>query len=458
MARLLTTETIVAIASPAGASARVVIRLSGPEAHTLTDSVFKSGSDKRVGALRSFRRYSGTIQLSGPPAWPEVPAAAYVFKKPRSYTCEDMVELHTLGSPPLISALLRQLQQAGARQAGAGEFTRRAFLNGRVDLTQAEAVLAMTSGEQRTQVRLAARTLRGGLSEQIDLVKDQLIELSAYVEAGIDFSEDEIDLLPVEDACRRLTESRAALLGLKERVARFQIHRSDAVIALRGNANVGKSTLLNRLIGKDRAITSDQAGTTRDVIGVPCQIGPFKVRLLDVAGTKESTNVIEEKALDHARSAIANADLVIHLYTLSDANDLEAPEHGDEILVLNKIDQVSAARPQSPADHLAISALQGDGVEKLITVIEARLKSLFAVDEKLEGRDFVATTRQLGLIDECSSAIDLALSTMRNLGEERWELAMVDIRGALDALGEITGAVATDDILDAIFGRFCIGK
>jgi tRNA modification GTPase len=458
MSRLLHDECIVAVASPSGAGARVVIRLSGRDAHKYTETIFQSAAGAPLSELRAFRRHAGQIQLNGPPSWPAVPAAAYLFKAPKSYTCENMVELHTIGSPPFVSALLRELQSAGARQAGPGEFTRRAFLNGRVDLTQAEAVLAMTSGEQRAQVRLAARTLRGGLREQIDAVKDGLIELTAYVEAGIDFSEDEIEIMPVDDACKRLEQNKAALQSLKDRAARFQIHLSEPVIALKGLANAGKSTLLNQLLGEERAITSDQAGTTRDVIGVRCLLGSLNVRLLDVAGDKESQNNIEAQALEQAQSALDDADLVVHLLAPPYPTQFPDTIAATEIRVYNKIDQLNPAEQQSLSGEVTISALHGEGVKKLKTLLEAQLRTLLGLEENLEARDFVASTRQLALIDESCQAIDQALFTMRNFGEERWELSMVDIRAALDALGEITGLVATDDILDAIFGRFCIGK
>lgn len=458
MARLLREETIVAVASPAGAGARVVIRLSGPRAHSITQSIFHGESIQSLDQARAFRRHPGLIKLSGPPPWPPVPAAIYLFKAPKSYTCEDMVELHSFASPPFISAILRELQSAGARQAGPGEFTRRAFLNGRVDLTQAEAVLAMTSGEQRAQVRLAARTLRGGLKEKIDEVKDRLIELTAYVEAGIDFSEDEIDIMPVQDACSRLEASKDALLTLKNGAARFQIHQSLPVLALKGEANAGKSTLLNQLLGEKRAITSNQAGTTRDVIGVPCQIGAYLVQLLDVAGQKESQNDIEDQALQQASEAVNNADLIVHLHGPPYPPKTKRLGEGNVLDVYNKVDLLDAATRSRFGSELTLSALTGEGVEKLITAIGEALERLFGLEENLEARDFVATARQLALIDECCDAIDQALWTMEHTGEERWELGMIDIRAALDALGEITGAVATDDILDAIFGRFCIGK
>lgn len=458
MARLLREETIVAVASPSGAGARVVIRLSGPRAHSITESIFQADNLPELSSARAFRRYPGRIRLPGPPPWPLVPAAVYLFKAPKSYTCEDMVELHSLGSPPFVSALLRALQSAGARQAGPGEFTRRAFLNGRVDLTQAEAVLAMTSGEQRAQVRLAARTLRGGLREKIDEVKDRLIELSAYVEAGIDFSEDEIDIMPVQDACDRLSASKEALLALKNGAARFQVHSSLPVLALKGEANAGKSTLLNLLLGENRAITSNQAGTTRDVIGAPCQVGNYRVQLLDVAGRKASENEIEDQALQQAGDAVSNADLVLHVLAPPYPSKNKLPGEDRDLVVLNKRDLLGEDELGEYRSELTLSALTGEGVEKLITAIGARLEQIFGQEENLESRDFIATARQLALIDECCEAIDQALWTMEHAGEERWELGMIDIRSALDALGEITGAVATDDILDAIFGRFCIGK
>lgn len=453
-------DTICALATAPGAAPRAVVRISGPEAWTLFQPFFHSPK-----ALRAFYRRAGQLCLGG---WPSVPIAVYAFKAPRSYTCEDMLEVHLPSLPALISALLRALGEAGARQAEPGEFTRRAFLNGRIDLTQAEAVLALTSQEQRDQVRVAARTLRGGLGLAVDAVKRAIVELAAFVEAGIDFSEDEIDLMPVDQAVARLRQAQADLRTIEQRCARVKIHRAETVIALKGRANAGKSTLLNRFLGRKRAITSDQAGTTRDVLGIPWVLEGWPVRLCDVAGDKQAQDAIEEQALEHAAQVVADSDLVLHLIDLTDPAwperlaQAQADREPWEIVLLNKWDACAqsfdepALRDFEDERVLLLSAADGRGFERLLEVLLEALES--SREQAVKGCDFVTNSRQLALMDRAQEALEAAVRSMEDFGEERWELAMVDIHEVLDALGEITGAVATDDILDVIFGEFCIGK
>jgi len=444
-------ETIVALATPPGAAPRAVIRLSGGSAHRLALTVFRPSE-----AWRCYRRVTGELAIGGASPWPRVPAAAYVFRNPRSYTREDMVELHIVGSPPLISASIAALARAGARAAEPGEFTRRAFLNGRIDLTQAEAVLAMTSAEQRGAVRLAARTLRGGLGECIDGVKNDLLSLGAFIEAAIDFSEDEIDLLPVERVLERLASAASTLRKLLRRTARFNLTRSEPIVALHGPANAGKSTLFNALAGSQRAITSELAGTTRDVVSARINLAGRPIELLDLAGKQVARDAIELGAQRHAAEAISGADLIVHV--LDAQLKTLPPQVPGEILVLNKRDALSPARIQELEDqgYRIISAEQGLGLRELEGEIVAALEQDQAL--RTESADYLASARQLSLIEATLVSLARAEETMRCCGEERWELAMVDLRACLGELGEITGAVGTEELLDLIFGRFCIGK
>lgn len=452
-------ETIAALASPAGASPRAIIRLSGSAAFAIASAVL---AEPAALSGPGFRRVEAAFLIPQDAAWPAVRGALYRFEAPRSYTGEDVVELHVPGSPPWIAALLRALRRAGARDAAPGEFTRRAFINGRLDLTQAEAVLAMTSGEQAAAVALAARTLRGGLRERIDAAKEALIELVAYVEAGIDFSEDEVDLLSPAAALDLVDRAREVLRDVLARSARFGAQRAEPIVALRGRANAGKSTLVNALAGEERAVTSPQAGTTRDVVGTRVSLGGLRLRLVDVAGEKEAADALEEEALARSRAALEDADLVLHLRAADERERgeaeslLAAAQDERELVVVSKGDLLGAsARRALPPGALVVSSVSGEGLAELA----ARIRERFAGEGPgLAGLDFVTSARQAGLLEACLEALAQASESLALPGEERWELAMVDLHEALAALGEVTGAVATDDILDAIFGRFCIGK
>lgn len=458
-------ETIVALASPGGAARRAVIRLSGDEAIPVAAARFDpSDATPSPLDLKPGRRHPGRLRLDG---WPPIPCALYLFRGPRSYTCEDMVELHLPGSPPLVRAVLRELTGAGLRGAGPGEFTRRAFLNGRLDLTRAEAVLALTGGEQAREVRLAARTLRGGVAERIDVAKSTLLELAAYFEAGIDFSEDEIELISRERALALLFDAEQALRRLLASAARFRVHRDEALVVLTGPANVGKSTLLNALLGEDRVLTSDEAGTTRDAVAVSLHIGDRPVRLLDVAGAKDASDAIESEALRQAADAVTDADIVLELATAGPNSEaaLETesesgapgPVEPRRLRVLTKRDLRPAGPPEGGHQdgELVISAKTGEGLDALREAIAAALEAGSAIPDSAA---FATTARQESHIRRALSAIARVRESLELYGDECWELAMVDLREALDELGEVTGAIATDDILDLIFGAFCIGK
>jgi tRNA modification GTPase len=430
-------DTIAALSSPPGASARAVVRLSGPRAWDLAAGVFAPWP------ARPWTRASGALRL---PGWPEAPAVALGFRAPRSYTGQDAVELWVPGAPPLVRRLLLVLAELGARPAGPGEFTRRAFLAGRLDLTQAEAVLALTTAEDAAGLRAALRALEGGVRGRVDALKAALLDVLAHVEAAIDFADEDIDHLPGALLAARL---EAALEGvralLRDDRARPQAGAAPTV-ALVGAANAGKSSLLNALAGAPVALVSPVAGTTRDVVAASWRLpSGAVVRLLDTAGEKEARGAIEAEALDRARAAAASADLVLHV-----VDGMGGGEEPPGLVVVTKSD----LGPSTVEGDVRTSAVTGEGLDALARLVE---RALFGGPGG-PGADLVGSARQEALLRVAGEAIARASELIGGSDPARAELASVDLGAALEALGELTGAVTNEDVLDRVFGQFCIGK
>lgn len=440
-------DTVVALSSAPGASARAVVRLSGARAWALAGEVFAPATPRagalRAGAPRAGAREDGALRL---PGWPPAPAVAVWLRAPRSYTGQDVVELWVPGAPPLVRRLLLVLEGAGARPAAPGEFTRRAFLTGRLDLTQAEAVLALTTAEDAALARAALRALAGGARGRVDEVKAALTDVLAHVEAAIDFSEEEIDHAPGAALAARLDAAAAAVRALLAAGRARPAAGTEPVVALVGPANAGKSSLLNALCGAPAALVSPHAGTTRDVIGASWRLPSGRVaRLLDTAGEKPAAGEVEARALDLARAAAASADLVVQVVDGLDPR-LPGPGAGDALVVTTKADLAP------PCDGLRTSAVTGEGLLALGQAVDAALAGRSATP------DLAGTARQEAHLGRALEAVARAADLLRGQDPARAELAAVELGAALEALGELTGAVTTDDVLDRVFGQFCIGK
>jgi tRNA modification GTPase len=441
-------DTIVAIASPPGGAERGIVRVSGARALELLARVFRGG------ALEASRRVEGTLVLEG---WPEVALSAWVFKAPRSYTGEDACELHVPGSPPLLAALVRAFEKNGARTAARGEFTRRAFLNGRIDLSRAEAIAALANAEAEGEARAAARALQGGLARTIDAAKARVLDALAHVEATIDFPEEDLPgLAPAEKIALEVERAASDLGRLSRRSLRPRVARTEPVVVIAGAANAGKSTLLNALAGREAALVSPHAGTTRDPVSAVVELRKgVRALLVDTAGEKTAAGSIEEDALARAREAAASADLVLYVFDLSRPEGV-AP--AGALVVGNKVDAATPS-PRAAGEgsgwgdaSLHISALTGRGLDALRAELARRLEQGEITP------DLVQTERQSRLVETASRRLDDASRLLRSSEPARLELSAVDLRAALEALGELTGAVATDDLLDRIFAEFCVGK
>ncbi|MBI2900724.1 MAG: 50S ribosome-binding GTPase [Planctomycetes bacterium] len=409
-------DTIVAIASPPGGGARGIVRLSGPRAFELASGVVGASPRGRTVARTSLRLPGGLT----------LPASAWFTPGPASYTGEDVAELHVPGSPPVLRLLVDTLVSAGARPAGPGEFTLRAYRNGRIDLAQAEAVQALIAARDAHEARAARARLDGELSRPLRRIEEDLLDLCAGIEASLDFAEE--DVRP--DARIRELRERLAPLVCAERGA----EEPRPSVLLWGVPNVGKTLLFNRLTGSD-AIVSDVPGTTRDVLDGEVD----GIRILDAAGAQEAAGA-DAAAVDRARAALAEADLILVVVDATRPADLPPPVDRPSLRVVNKCDLARVP------GGLRVSAKTGEGVAELRAELGRRLR------ETRDGSGVHAGLRQAASLREAAAALARA--------EEAPDPALraADLRAAADAIGAVTGRSVADEVLSRIFSRFCIGK
>jgi tRNA modification GTPase len=375
---------------------------------------------------------------------------ALYFAAPRSYTGESVLELQGHGGPVVLQAILAACLDAGARVAEPGEFTRRAFLEGRMDLAQAEAVADLIDAASREAARSALRSLTGEFSSAIGAVADQVVELRALTEAMLDFPEEDVDSLDRGEAVTRLDAIQQAMNDLLAKSRQGSLLRSGIHVVLAGRPNVGKSSLLNRLSGEERAIVTPIPGTTRDVLREPIQIDGVPLVLVDTAGLRASDDMVERMGMERAYKELDQADVVLAVFEVGDAAVLEqVPTGATRIDVYNKVDLVPGFRtPDGPMRAVAVSAKTGEGMAVLRKLI------LDAVGWASSGEStFLARERHLRAFESARAHMEAA---RQELG--RWELFAEELRLAHVALGSVTGEFSADDLLGEIFGRFCIGK
>jgi tRNA modification GTPase len=437
-------DTIVALSSAPGPGGRAVVRLSGPDALRLAAVAFTAPEP----VLPHQRRwYAGAVRLPGIAA--PLPADLHVWPGPATYTGQNLVELHTLSSPPLVEALVARLLDAGARAALPGEFTLRAFLSGKLDLTQAEAVLGVIEASSRPALRQALAQLAGGVTGPLQELRGDLLDLLADVEAGLDFTEEDIHFVGQEELLVRVSKALAHITLLGKQLDERALAGETFRVVLAGRPNAGKSSLFNALAGAD-ALVSPEPGTTRDYLVGRLTLGDVPVELVDTAGWQAATDPVAVQAQDLGREQAERADLVLLCLEAGRAPDAE--EEGllrrQEPPVLGAATKCDLAAP--PPGMPATSAVTGAGL--------GPLRELLA--ERVRGRAVPALAPSLS---RCRHHVEACLAHLRHahgvvLFQEPPELLALELRGALDQLGEMVGAVYTDDLLDRVFGRFCIGK
>ena len=431
-------DTIAAIATPTGRGGIGVVRVSGALVPRIAAALLGALPRPRHATFGAFRDPHGEIIDEG---------LALHFPAPHSYTGEPVLELQGHGGPIVMQALLAACLDAGARLAEPGEFTRRAFLEGKLDLAQAEAVADLIDAASRQAARSALRSLSGEFSAAIGTLQGRLVELRALTEAMLDFPEDDVDALHREDAAARLDEARRALGEVLAKSRQGSLLRGGIQVVLTGRPNVGKSSLLNRLAGEERAIVTSIPGTTRDALREPILIEGVPLVVVDTAGLRESRDEIERLGMQRTQAELERADLVIAVFEASRGRD-QLPDlpAAPTIHVYNKLDLVPGFVP--PGDAIAVSAKTGEGLEGL------RQRILRAAGWSSTGEPvFLARERHLRALAEASTHLAAAAREA-----QRWELFAEELRLAHAALGRITGEFSADDLLGEIFARFCIGK
>ena len=454
-------DTICAIATPPGIGGLGVLRLSGPQSLEIAYKVFRGAGGKDVRGMASHTvRYGHLVNRDGK-ALDEV--LLTYFQAPRSYTCEDMVEISAHGGPRILKSALEVMTQSGARHAEPGEFTKRAFLNGRLDLTQAEAVLDLIKAKTDSARDQALRQLQGEFSREIARLKENLLKLCAHVEAYVDFPEEDIEVYSRDEFLVQFEQIAGEILKLIKTFEKGAVLRDGILAVIVGRPNVGKSSLLNALLDRDRAIVSDIPGTTRDALEEELEVGGALIRIVDTAGLRLRPEGVEKIGIERTRQYMEQAQLFIAVLdgsqelTEEDKKIYQEISKKKHILVVNKVDlyvrltaeQLARIGPEAPC---YVSVLEKKGLDEL----EKRLSEL-VLHGRIQAESAVVTkARHRMALEKAHEALLKAREAFRN--RLSLEFIAFDLREALDRLGEIVGQIYTDDILDVIFHEFCVGK
>ena len=443
-------DTIAALATPFGQGAIAVLRLSGAESLAVAERAI--GRPELQLPAREVRL--AAVRDAGGEILDEVLVTA--FPGPRSYTGEDVVEISCHGGVLVAQRVLERLLACGARPAEAGEFTQRAFLNGKIDLTQAEAVMDVISAQTELSLRAAQHQLGGRIGEATESLRGELLAILAHMEAYIDFPEEDIDPETGAGLLKRLDAVRAEIDALLDTAEQGRILREGVRTVIYGKPNVGKSSLLNLLLGYERAIVSEIAGTTRDTVEEVVNLGGIPVRLIDTAGMREASDEIERRGVERARRHLREADLILEVVDAGEKRDLittrEERENAHYLLVLNKCDLPRHA-DWNDSDAVAISCHERSGLEELTRAIGEEL----SLGVASWGQEAVAVNARH---QECLRRSREGVLTCRDQLSRGVspEFAAVDLRISLEAIGEVAGKVETEELLGEIFGSFCIGK
>lgn len=440
---MLADDTIAAISTPPGEGAIAVIRVTGPQALDVAGRVFRGRKSiaelaDRQAALGGFFHEDEKVDEG----------LVVTFRGPRSYTGEDMAEFHCHGGALVTSTVYEAILAAGARAAEPGEFSQRAFLNRKMDLTQAEAVMDVIRASTPQALKAAQEQLSGRLGQEIEAIRALLLGIVAHLEAYIDFPDEDIDPHVGTQLLADMERAAARIKALIATAHEGRILREGVRLVLCGKPNAGKSSLLNRLLGFERAIVSAIPGTTRDTIEEFASLRGLPFRITDTAGLRETDDAVEREGVLRAQQAIERADVVVHVVDATDDSQLPASE--SEILVLNKIDLLSAPPASS---GLRVSCLTGDGIESLVDAIVAQ-----TLGQRTSEAPTLAAinARHQACLERAAQTLGLAMEELKNNSAP--ELVALPLREALDAAGEVVGHADAEEILGQIFSTFCIGK
>jgi tRNA modification GTPase len=461
---LISTDTIVAISTPLGEGGIGIVRLSGPDAFAAVNKIFVCDKSNQADYPRSRYLYYGTIKnLNNEP----IDEALVAFMHaPNTYTREDVAEINCHSGIATLRAILGIILELGIRLAEPGEFTKRAFLNGRIDLSQAESVIGLIRARSEEAVKSSLRTMRGELSCSVKLAREKIIAAQAPIEAAIDYPE-EYDESAYDNhrSLQRLKEIQALLRELLKGIKKSRAHYDGVAVTIIGKPNVGKSSLLNRLLGQQKAIVHEMPGTTRDLLEGQVIFGGYPLRLIDTAGIQGTMDPVEKEGINRARSAAAEAKLILHVIdgseslTLEDSKSIIEPDKGQGlIVVVNKSDlpqmiSLKEVKTLFPGVKISkLSALSGEGINDLENVVVGELDYLFGAGQE---NPLLINVRQEEIIREALISIEQAIDLC---GKEPVEIISLKMREAWQKLAEIIGETASDDLLDRVFSEFCLGK
>ncbi|NLZ53577.1 MAG: tRNA uridine-5-carboxymethylaminomethyl(34) synthesis GTPase MnmE [Thermoanaerobacteraceae bacterium] len=455
-------DTIAAISTAIGEGGIGIVRISGPKSFDIAKHIFKS-RQKIVKEFKNRKLYLGNIVDFNNEIVDEVLIA--FFKAPHTYTREDMVEINCHGGLAAQKRVLRLVLDAGARIAEPGEFTKRAFLNGRIDLSQAEAVIDIIRAKTDKALSLANRQLSGGLSDKINTMRQKLLDVLAHIAANIDFPDEDIPEADIEYIAAEINDAKEIIHDLLKRISAGRIIREGLATLILGNTNVGKSSLLNALLDEERAIVTDIPGTTRDIIEEYIDINGIPIKIIDTAGIRETADEVERIGIQRAIKYLQEAELVLLMIDVSrdltqdDKNLIKLIKDKTTVVVINKVDLPAKIGEEEvkriiPAEKIVkISALKQEGIQDLKNIIYDVITAKMGFsDEGLIG----AGERQREVIEAAYDFLDRAIEAINNCVPI--EMVELDIRDAWEKLGEITGDTVTEDIITTIFQKFCIGK
>lgn len=459
----MNSSTIIALATPQGSSGIAVIRLSGNRAFDITEQLF---SGKKISEQATHTIHFGRI-LNGEQMIDEVVVS--IFKNPHSYTGEDTVEISCHGSSYIIRQILNLAVEKGARLAKAGEFTQRAFMNGKLDLSQAEAVADIIASENESQHRIAIQQMRGGYSEKIKSLRQELIDFAALMELELDFSEEDVEFADRTKFLALVEKTLTVINGLISSFQLGNVIKKGIPVAIVGKPNVGKSTLLNCLLNEEKAIVSEIAGTTRDFIEDTLQLNGITYRFVDTAGIRETNDELESKGIERSYEKIRQAEIILFLTDIRTPLNEIVKEFrsftfnpSQQVFILltksdemenlcNAYDIEEAVSTLTHVKTLELSAKQHRNIDKLLNLLqEATMQQQTSFDL------IVSNTRHLHALQQASESLLLVRQGL--IDKISGEFISIDIRTALQALSSITGQISNEDILSSVFSRFCIGK